>query len=72
MRNLQDIKIIILTRGAQNSLRSRVKEMALYQYLQPLDVLPDPSGRMSSSVRLSVFATSGRPSRPQWTFVLIR
>ena len=53
MQNFEDIKLLVLARGAQNSLRSRVKEMALYQYLQPLDTLPDSNGRLSSSVSRS-------------------
>ena len=49
-QNFEDVKLSILAQWAQNSLRSRVKDMALYWYFQHLDALPDPKGRLSSSV----------------------
>ena len=63
MRNFEDIKILILAKGAQNSLRSRVKEMSLYRYLQPLDALPDPNGWLSSSVSPSAIKDANEAVR---------
>ena len=63
MRNFEDIKILVLVQGAQNSLRSRVKEMALYQYLQPLDTLPGPIGRLSSSISRSAIKDANKAVR---------
>ena len=63
MRNFEDIKILVLARGAQNSLRSRVKEMALYRYLQPLDTLPDPNGHLSSSISRSAIKDANKAVR---------
>ena len=56
MRNFEDVKISILAQGAQNSLRSRVKEMALYRYLQLLNALLDLNGRLSSSENDAIIA----------------
>ena len=37
--------------------------MALYQYLQPLDTLPDPNGRLSSSVSRSAIKDANKAVR---------
>ena len=44
-------------------MRSSEKKMALYRYLQPLDALPDPNGRLSSSVSPSAIKDANEAVR---------